>query len=117
MELDVSEDWRIFDWLQEIQYQSRLSPTTWGSNVSMQALKRENNKESHKGNLLLNINYNEAIWSTWVSAMSSPVVPKIGDRFTAVGVTGNKTWNVLGVDYCDRTTRYRLHCKQGDNQS
>ncbi len=115
--LDVSNDWTIMDWLQTIYYYSRTSETTWGGAIAMSALKRENKRHPQFGDMKVEITGNKVIWELWVTAMSTPIIPSRGDKFTASGISGNQTWMVEEVDYCDKTTRYRLNCMQlGEDQ-
>lgn len=114
MPFDISNDWVIVDGVQTISYRSRTGdgPEDFAGPYTATALKRENHKRDIIGSAGAALQRLEANWNIWASSQSVPFVPKKGDKFTADGVTGTKTWLVLDCDYCDFTTRYRLRCKQ-----
>lgn len=112
MPLDVSDDWMVFDWLQDITYYERQGETQFGVGVSAQALKREDNKGYELSLEQIELGLHGATWEVWANTFAQSIVPKRGDKFTASGITGVKTWLVETVDYSDRTTRYRLGCLQ-----
>lgn len=112
MVLDVSGDWAVFDWLQDTTYQTRIDEGSWADPVDCQMLKREDKKDTETGNGQIELAMHTSDWELWLNSMATPLVPKRGDKFTATGVSGSQVWLVETVDYCDRTTRYRLHCEQ-----
>ncbi len=114
--LDVSLDYLYFDWLQVISYSSRTDEETWATAVPATALKRENKKIYQLGEEQIELSQHNCIWEMWAASISN-CIPKRGDKFTATGVSGLQVWDVMMVDYCDKTTRYRLHCQQEGNDA
>jgi len=112
----IENDWQYMHGVQDVEYFSRVSETTYLAATTVKALKRMNQKGMAVGDELVGVSMNEVPWEVWKATFETPTIPKIGDKFVATGVSGSKTWNVLKVDYCTLGTRYRLHCKQeGDN--
>ncbi len=112
-EPDVSNDWQYIDWLQAITYYVRQGEIYLSNGISCQALKRADMKSFDMAWNELELSTHTCIWEVWVTSISIPnIIPKRGDKFTASGISGVQTWVVDGVDYCDKTTRFRLKCTQ-----
>lgn len=115
--LDISQDYLIFDNTMTIVYMPYNGDGTYGSNLNITALKREDHKRLKPGNKKVQAQTHETIWEVATASMQpSKVIPKRGDKFMAPtntpgGVTST-TFVVKDVDYCDFTTRYRLFCLQ-----
>lgn len=115
MSFDVSNDWLLFDWIESISYFTRQSDTEYSSAQTAMALKREDKKEYVEDSFGGELAKHEVKWEVFVTSMSPTFIPLRGDYFTADTVTGTTSWQVEAVDYCDKTSRYRLWCKQKDN--
>ncbi len=109
--LDLSNDWIFFDNTQTLTYYSRLSDGTFSSPTTCIGLKREDKKSYEESD---GFEYSEhiCVWEAWASTFIRATVAKRGDKFSATTITGNTTWIVEKVDYCDFTSRFRLHCLQ-----
>lgn len=106
---DVSNDFAVFDWLESIQYQRRTSDTVFATPVTVtNCLHREENKDIQNDPDADLITLT-AIWEVWANNIS--FTPVRGDRFTDAE---SKTWIVEEVDYSDKITRYRLHCRDAN---
>lgn len=114
---DISNDWLLFDWVEDLVYYSRLSESIYSSAQQCQGLKREDHKEYSFGSIKDEVGHHEATWQVFATSMVVPFIPLRGDRFTVSGISGNKGWTVEDVDYCDKTSRYRLRCRQEDKGS
>lgn len=108
MDIDVSTDYLYFDWLQNVNYQSRVDDVNFAADVVVRALRRMDAKSFGAASESFEVALHECVWEVWAHGMATPIIPKRGDKFTA----GSRVWIVEGVDYCDKLTRYRLRCFQ-----
>lgn len=117
MALNIDDDWMIFDNLQTITFYSKISDGTFAAGIGGQALKREDHKVYKEAESQFELNKHYVIWEIWKTSMNSPVVPKRGDKLTALTISGLQTFIVTRLDYCDFTSRYRTFTYQSNEGS
>lgn len=110
-DLDVSQDFEVFDWEGPIQYSSKIAdgnPPTYANPVPISyCLHREESKTVagfFGGDLIQKFTR----WEIWVAnAPNNSFRPQRGDL---IQDSDNNTWVVEKYDYCDKISRWRLYC-------
>jgi len=113
MSVDLSNDFLLLDFLENITYSPRVDDDTFAPSVTMVALKRAD-KKSYT-DIDLELAEQNVIWYCWTKGMSDQsIVPKRADKFLT---SNNVTWIVERVIVDDRTMKFTLECYKELNET